>query len=112
MVTRTFTGASTGVSAEPLIGYISICSRPDAGFQRELDGIRSRGIACLHVQPGLVGRGSEPHSAPRIWQRNVVLSRDGKRFLLMKQEKQDGEGRHIHVVENWFEELRRLVPVR
>ena len=35
------------------------------------------------------------------------VSIDGQRFLMMKAE---GRGPEIHVVLNWFEELKRLVP--
>ena len=35
------------------------------------------------------------------------VSLDGQRFLMVKEE---GRGPEIHVVLNWFEELKRLVP--
>ncbi len=38
---------------------------------------------------------------------NYDISPDGQRFLMIKVE--EGQGQ-IHVVLNWFEELKRLVP--
>ncbi len=38
------------------------------------------------------------------------VSDDGERFLLVRY--QEGQGPRIHVVENWLEELERLVPTR
>jgi Tol biopolymer transport system component len=35
---------------------------------------------------------------------------DGKRFLVLKPEHDDSQIRELHVVTNWFEELKRLVP--
>jgi len=37
---------------------------------------------------------------------------DGQRFLVLKPEYDDSEVRELHVVTNWFEELKRLVPSR
>ncbi|MDA2933959.1 hypothetical protein MYX82_06405 [Acidobacteria bacterium AH-259-D05] len=36
------------------------------------------------------------------------ISPDGKKFLMVKPSEQ--ESSQIHIVENWFEELKRLVP--
>ena len=38
---------------------------------------------------------------------NYDISPDGQRLLMIKQEEGPGQ---IHVVLNWFEELKRLVP--
>ena len=35
------------------------------------------------------------------------ISPDGERFLMVKETAEEGQ---IHVVTNWFEELKRLVP--
>ena len=40
--------------------------------------------------------------------RQYDVTSDGQRFLMIKQEQQ--EAGQIHVVLNWFEELKRLVP--
>jgi dipeptidyl aminopeptidase/acylaminoacyl peptidase len=45
-----------------------------------------------------------------LWHRNMVLSPDGKRFLLLKEVDDPPEWKKIHVVRNWFSELRRLAP--
>lgn len=35
---------------------------------------------------------------------------DGRRFLVLQPEYDDSQIRELHVVTNWFEELKRLVP--
>ncbi|MHC4532588.1 MAG: protein kinase domain-containing protein [Planctomycetota bacterium] len=37
---------------------------------------------------------------------------DGQRFLVLKPEYDDSQVRELHVVTNWFEELKRLAPTR
>ena len=44
--------------------------------------------------------------------RNYDVSADGKRFLMVKPPVKQASAPQIIVVQNWFEELRRLVPVR
>ena len=44
--------------------------------------------------------------------RNYDVSPDGKRFLMVKQPANQAAAPQIIVVQNWFEELKRLVPVR
>ena len=50
----------------------------------------------------------------RLGERNrfhaVDISPDGERFLMIKQAEATGESSPIIVVQNWFEELTRLVP--
>jgi hypothetical protein len=36
------------------------------------------------------------------------ISPDGQRFLMIKREREEAQ---INVVLNWFEELKRLVPI-
>lgn len=38
------------------------------------------------------------------------ISPDGERFLMIKEESEGSSSPEIHVVLNWFEELKRLVP--
>jgi len=38
------------------------------------------------------------------------VASDGQRFLVLQPEYDDSEVRELHVVLNWFEELKRLVP--
>ena len=40
------------------------------------------------------------------------MSADGKRFLMVKQPANQAAAPQIIVVQNWFEELKRLVPVK
>ena len=43
--------------------------------------------------------------------RQYDVSADGQRFLMMKEEARDTDAApSINVVQNWFEELKRLVP--
>ena len=35
---------------------------------------------------------------------------DGQRFLILQPQYDDSQIRELHVVTNWFEELKRLVP--
>ena len=44
--------------------------------------------------------------------RNYDVSVDGQRFLMVKQPANQAAAPQIIVVQNWFEELRRLVPVK
>jgi serine/threonine-protein kinase len=44
--------------------------------------------------------------------RNYDVSRDGQRFLMVKPPAKPAAAPRIIVVQNWFEELRRLVPAR
>ena len=41
---------------------------------------------------------------------NYDISPDGQRFLMIKAADEEEEPGQIHVVLNWFEELKRLVP--
>ena len=40
-----------------------------------------------------------------------TISRDGQRFLLLRGDYPAGYSRELMVVQNWFEEVRRLAPV-
>ena len=44
------------------------------------------------------------------WMANYDVSPDGQRFLMLKSEAQQAAATQIHVVLNWFEELKRRVP--
>jgi serine/threonine-protein kinase len=56
--------------------------------------------------PKVLFEGSYLSSSATIGYQYYDISPDGQRFLMIKEE---GEAR-IHVVLNWFEELKRLVP--
>jgi hypothetical protein len=49
-----------------------------------------------------------PYSPPDLWGRRFAISPDGKRFLLVKRSPEAFEPREIHVIVNWFEELKSL----
>jgi len=49
------------------------------------------------------------HSIPAGFQ-HYDISRDGKRFMMIKEEELPGAEGQINVVLTWFEELKRLVP--
>jgi hypothetical protein len=45
--------------------------------------------------------------------RQYDVSANGQRFLMMKEHATEGDpAPSIHVVQNWVEELKRLVPAR
>jgi serine/threonine-protein kinase len=52
-----------------------------------------------------------PYYRPVPGTRSYSLSKDGTRLLMIKPMKASTTGDRIHVVLNWFDELRRLLPV-
>ena len=42
--------------------------------------------------------------------RNYDISRNGERFLMVKDDEERNDVREVVVVTNWLEELERLVP--
>jgi serine/threonine-protein kinase len=44
--------------------------------------------------------------------RTFAVSRDGERFLMIKEGSLRAQAGHIVIVQNWFEELKRLAPVK
>ena len=46
----------------------------------------------------------------RGFRREYDISLDGQRFLMIKEGSSNDAPRELHVVLNWFEELKRLVP--
>jgi len=79
--------------------------------------------ASLIAVPVKTERGFSPGRArplfkdvyvPRSTSRNYDIHPDGKRFLMIKKVEQEGEEEvpitELIVVENWFEELKRLAP--
>ena len=43
--------------------------------------------------------------------RSYDVSRDGQKFLMLKETEEQSSANQLIVVHNWFEELKRLVPV-
>ena len=46
------------------------------------------------------------HWTGSAWNRDMLISRDGSRFLMLKIKDDPPDYRRIHVVLNWFHELR------
>ena len=42
--------------------------------------------------------------------RNYDVTADGERFLMLKSDEENLETTNLILVENWFDELQRLVP--
>jgi serine/threonine protein kinase/Tol biopolymer transport system component len=87
----------------------------------ELFYVSSEGaMMSVRVQPGPAWRARAPvqlfHrrgvflSAFETSTRTFDVAPDGSRFLMITSG--SGESRHVHVVQNWFEELMRVVPLR
>jgi hypothetical protein len=63
------------------------------------------------------GRAGTPHklfagnydSGRVFWNRDMLISHDGSRFLMLKMRDDPTDYRRIQVVLNWFGELRRTV---
>jgi Tol biopolymer transport system component len=65
--------------------------------------------------PAKILEGAHVHSIPTYAGRLYDVSKDGQRFLMLKQSgprEQTGAPRGVTVVQNWTEELKRLVPTR
>ena len=52
----------------------------------------------------------EPYvlAAAAVGRPNYDVSADGRSFVMIRSA---SDSRHLHVVLNWFEELKRLVPI-
>jgi Tol biopolymer transport system component len=60
--------------------------------------------------PGRVQRLFKDVYVPRSSCRNYDIHPDGKRFLMIKESEEELPMTELIVVENWFEELKRLAP--
>ena len=59
----------------------------------------------------LGGRYFAPFGTGRVGSRNYDISQDGKRFLMIKESGNDETSSTEFIfVQNWFQELKRLVP--
>ena len=87
-------------------------------FYRSLDGA----VMAVQVESGTVWRTSRPSQAlparyydgTGLTGRTFDISPDGQRFLMMTERGRDraGTSPQIVVVQNWTEELKRLVPTK
>jgi hypothetical protein len=84
-------------------------------FYRSTDGA----VMVLRVEPGPAWRGSPPtqvlparyYDSTGTTGRTFDIAPDGRRFLMIKEGAGEGAAPpQIVVVQNWLEELRRLVP--
>ena len=100
----------------PFLAYIA--ADPVSGIANSYVLDLQSGKMAITVRPG------PPASfdTPRAWfdrefvggidlGRTWEVSRAGRRFLLMRGSRVLAQSREIVVVQNWFEELRRLAPV-
>lgn len=75
-------------------------------------------LTSVRIQKGPSFSASEPTSIlpARYFNagpgRTYTVSRDGGRFLMIKEGSGRGQSAHIVVVQNWTEELKQRVPVR
>ena len=74
--------------------------------------VDARGSSWRRGQPGEGRRGALRDRRRHVSSRNYDVSADGQRFLMVKQPANQAAAPQIIVVQNWFEELKRLVPVK
>jgi serine/threonine-protein kinase len=92
---------------------------------RELLYLEARGVMLAVMAVSVNGGSSFAAGAPTLLFQGAYLARqvgrpvydislDGKRFLMIKNAEADGEGPPLQlvVVQNWTEELKRLVPIK
>ena len=73
--------------------------------------VDARGSAWSAGSPAKVFEGPYATGAPSNG-RNYDVSPDGKRFLMVKEPATQATAPQIVVVQNWFEELKRLAPAK
>ena len=79
------------------------------------EGTRSMMVVDIRAVPTFAaGRPKKLFEDENVWgavTRNYDVTPDGKKFLMIREENQPLEAvTHIHLVLNWFEELKHLVP--
>ena len=62
--------------------------------------------------PAKIMNNSYVWSVPTFAGRQYDISPDGKRFLRLKGPNESTTAGSVTIVQNWFEELKRLVPVK
>jgi Tol biopolymer transport system component len=80
---------------------------------RELFYLSGERMMAVSVEPGPVFR----HGSPRLlfegrYNYGYDVAPDGNRFLMVQSEQTDTGAPQMHVVVNWFEELKRRAPVK
>ena len=86
---------------------------PSVNGARRLTTVKvsTSGSALTFSTPSIVS--NTGYASGGIW-RSYDISPDGQRFLVMKQDASSGQSAApgFVVVQNWIEELRKLVPAR
>ena len=80
-----------------------------------LEWTKLMAIEVLALEPEIkVGKPHEMFTFPTFgitWVRSYDISRDGSRFLIIgRSESKPFEVTRLNLVQNWFEELKRLCP--
>lgn len=63
----------------------------------------------LRSEP-VLGKPRELFSRPTLYSDRFDVSRDGQRFVMIDEGEDDPPPKQLHLVQNWFDELNRLVP--
>jgi serine/threonine-protein kinase len=91
-----------------------------ARSRRELFYRNGAKMMAVEITPGQSFKAGTPQllfegtyeTRPGVTEPNYDVSPDGQRFLMIKPSAQTEGAAQIHVVINWFEELKQRVPVR
>jgi len=83
-------------------------------FYRRTNGI-SQMVALLQTEPFRVLSREVLFETPDFWAMTIGRAQydfhsDDRRFLMLNMRGTDTDRAQIHIVQNWFEELKRLVP--
>jgi hypothetical protein len=75
--------------------------------------VEARASAWFPSAPTRLFQGPYFRGADTVSSRQYDVSPDGQQFLMLKVEATDTDAaKSINVVQNWFEELKRLVPAK
>jgi eukaryotic-like serine/threonine-protein kinase len=67
---------------------------------------------AVDVETGATFRADAPHMLFEKVSSDYDVAPDGRRFLMLKPDDRAEEMNQLHVILNWFEDLRRRVPLR
>ena len=59
----------------------------------------------------VLGRPRELFSRPTLYSGRYDVSRNGQRFVMIDEGADEPPPTQLHLVQNWFEELKRLSPL-
>ena len=63
----------------------------------------------LRSEP-VLGKPRELFSRPTLYSDRYDVSRDGQRFVMIDEGEDEPPPKALYLVQNWFDELNRLVP--